>query len=177
MKISEAKELFRQWTAHYFEGYEVKIANQSRTAKPTVPLVTIAFGNVKRPQAPNYELEDGELNGHYLSRLNIVVDLFTNGKPITDEGGSMVVYENTAMDELLSFCDFLNGLVTVNWCESNDLAILIDTEAQDLTDIVNDNNYQYRARQELSLYYTQDTDTRITDNVGYFTDVSITEEP
>lgn len=177
MKASEAKELFRMRAQGFFDGYEVVFANQSRTAKPAIPLVTIAFGNVKRPQAPTYTISDGEAQGHYLSRLSIVVDLFTNGKPITDEDGKIAAYENTAMDEMLAFCDFVNGMNTAEWCQANNLSVLIESDAQDLTGAVNDNNYEYRARQEMYLYFMQDTDSSVTDNVGYFSDVSITNDP
>ena len=174
MKASDAKEYFRTLAVGFFRGYEVTFAHQSRAAKPEIPLVTIAFGNVKRPNSPNYEIDGGVLKGHYLSRLSVVVDLFTNGKMISDTYGN-IAYENTAMDEMLSFVDYVNGVVAVDWCHARNMAILVDSDAQDLTGAVNDNNYEYRARQEMFLYFTQDTNWLVTDDVGYFTDVSISE--
>ena len=173
MKASEAKELFRTWTEKFFSGYEVVYTNQSRAAKPAVPLVTIAFGNAKRPPAPTYTIEDGSLEGHYQSRVSVVIDLFTNGRPITDDTG-ITAYENTALDEMLAYCDYLNGVITTQWCRKHNLAILIEKEAQDITGAVNDNNYEYRARQELYLYYMHRTDRGINET-GYFEETNISE--
>jgi hypothetical protein len=167
LKVAELRELFRQRTAEYFQGYEVVFANQSRTAKPSIPLVTLTFHNVQRPHTPLYVMKDGCPIGHYFSKIIVTIDLFTNGKPVTDNTG-LVVYENTAMDELLHFCDYLNGYVTLNWCNANNITILIEQEAQDLTGIVNDNNYEYRARQDISLYFIHKADPGV-DYSGYFT--------
>lgn len=160
MKASEAKELFRQRSKEFFKGYSVIFSKQSRTPKPNIPLVTLSPGNVKRPQAANYDIQDGESVGHYLSRLTIVVDLFTNGTPIT-ENGQIVAYENTAMDEILDFADYINSQKTVEWCLKNDVSLLIDGDAQDLTGIVNDNNYEYRSRLTVLMYFTQNTASTI----------------
>lgn len=167
MNVSELRNLFWERTAEFFTGYEVVFANQSRAAKPSVPLVTLTFHNQTRPHTPIYLIKEGEPIGHYYSKIIVTVDLFTNGKPFTDESG-MVVYENTAMDELLSFCDFLNGHVTLRWCDKNDITILIEQDAQDLTGVVNDNNYEYRARQDISLYFLHVADPGV-DQSGYFT--------
>jgi hypothetical protein len=173
MKTSEAKELFRQKTADFFNGYTVIWARQSRTPKPKVPLVMLTPGNVSRPKAANYSYVEGEPIGHYLSKIPIVVDLFTHGTPIMEEG-EVVAYDNTAMDEILCFADFINSQKTNDWCLANNIAFLTDTDAQDLTGVVNDTNYEYRARITINVYFTQDTDTTIgLENTGYFSDTSI----
>lgn len=176
MKASKAKELFRQLTESYFTGSTVIFANQSRIAKPQIPLVTILPGNVHRPQAANHVVNsDGVLIGYYLSRMTMTVDLFTNGEAIEDDSGNTAAYENTAMDEMLAFADFLNSPVCVSWCHENDVSILIESDAQDLTGIVNDNNYEYRARLEVMYSFTQETDTTIGD-MGYFDTAAVEEE-
>lgn len=171
MNVSELRELFRQRAEEFFSGYEVVFSNQSRMAKPSVPLVTITFHNLTRPHTPIYIWKDGCPVGHYYSKIIVTIDLFTNGKPVSDESG-VVVYENTAMDELLDFCDYLNGEVTLRWCCINDVTILIEQDAQDMTGVVNDNNYEYRARQDISLYFLHIADTKV-DYSGYFTRANV----
>ena len=127
MRVSQAKELFRSLTAQYFAGAEVTLSRQSRVAKPQVPLVSITPGNVNRPSMPNYEEVDGVLVGHYLSRISMQVDLFTHGLPVKDEEtGQTIAYENTAMDDMLAFMDFLNSPYAVEWCHTHDVAIAFD---------------------------------------------------
>lgn len=156
MRVSQAKELFRSLTAQYFAGAEVTLSRQSRVAKPQVPLVSITPGNVSRPAMPNYEEIDGVLVGHYLSRISMQVDLFTHGMPVKDDDtGQIIAYENTAMDDMLAFMDFLNSPYTVEWCHTNDVAIAFDGDPQDLTGLVNDNNYEYRSQLKVLFFFTQ----------------------
>ena len=81
-------------------------------------------------------------------------------------------YSNTAMDEILAFADYLNSPKCVAWCNEHDVSILIETDAQDLTGAVNDNNYEYRSRLEVLLSFTQETDTQNGD-MGYFSVIAI----
>ena len=156
MRVSRAKELFCSLTAQYFAGAEVTFTRQSRVAKPQTPLVTITPGNVKRPLAPVYKEVNGEMVGYYQSRISMQVDLFTNGLPVVnDETGQTVAYENTAMDDMLAFADFLNSQYAIEWCHSHDVAISFDGDAQDLTGLVNDNNYEFRSRLPVLFYFTQ----------------------
>jgi len=170
MRVSDAKELFRQLVKEYFTDASVIFANQSRTPKPKLDLVTMLFGNVNRPVAPNYAVIDGELAGHYLSKISADIDFFTHGTPVylaSADGASLTngtgqatayespaVFENTAMDTMLAFADFLNSEYTVEWCSKHDMSILTDGDVQDLTNIVNDTTYEYRARLPVQLYFT-----------------------
>ncbi len=156
MRVMQARELFRQLTASYFAGANVTFSNQSRVAKQKQPLIVLTTGNLSRPATPNYSTVSGVVVGNYLSRLPITVDLFSNGAPVIDqETGRTVAYEDNALDDMLSFADFLNSEHTVHWCHNHDVAIVIDGDAMTLTGLVNDNNYEYRARLSVMFYFTQ----------------------
>lgn len=93
---------------------------------------------------------------HYLSRFSITVDLFTNGSPVVDEvSGKAVAYEDNAVDDMLSFADFLNSEHTVQWSHQNDVSILIDGDVLNLTGVVNDTSYEFRSRLTVQFYFTQ----------------------
>lgn len=156
MRATEVKELFRDLTQRYFAGAWVTFSRQSRAAKPETPLVSITPGNVKRPLNPAYENAGGEMLGYYPSRIQMTVDLFTRGKAVVDdETGKTVAYENTAVDDMLAFADFLNSPHTVDWSNTHDVTLLIEGDVQDLTGLVNDNNYEFRSRLVVMLYFTQ----------------------
>lgn len=174
MKLKDAKELFRVRTEEFFPDYNVVLSRQSRAVKPELPLFLITFGNVRRALNPENTVDEGMIKDQYLARAAVTVDLFTNGVPVEDENGKTIAYENTAVNEMLSYCDFLNSVETVEWSARNGLTILTEGDAQDLTGIVNDNNYEYRSRQELFLYYTHDADTDHS-NKWYFTEAEATE--
>ena len=59
------------------------------------------------------------------------------------------------MDDILSYADYLNSHFVTEWGSLNDVAVLLDGDAQDLTGVINDNNYEYRARVNVMLYFTQ----------------------
>lgn len=173
MKLDDAKELFRLRTEAFFSEYEVVLARQSRNAKPEIPLVQITFGNVKRSLNAVENVDEGIVEGQFQARVAVTVDLFTRGRAVTE--GVYTVYENSAVDELLSYCDYMNSVETLDWAARNNLAVLTEGDAQDVTGIVNDNNYEYRARQELFLYYTHDAGTDYS-NKWYFTEAEASEE-
>ena len=156
MRVKTAKELFRQITKVYFNEANVIFAQQSRAAKPKLNLVVITPGVIRRPYMANYGASKEELIGSYETRMSIIVDYFSKGTPITDASTDAVVaYDNTAMDEMIGFANYLNSKYVTDWCYMNDVAITIDDDAQDLTGIVNDNNYEYRARLSVQFYFTQ----------------------
>lgn len=156
MRLTTVKELFRALTERYFAGANVVFAKQSRAPKLELALVTLTFGNAKRAwDSIRYEV-DGTTVAAYPSRISVVVDLFTHGAPVLDEEGKPFAYENTAMDDMLSFADFLGSQFVIDWCNRNDLSLLIEGDPQDLTGLVNDNNYEYRSRLNLWINFTQE---------------------
>lgn len=156
MRVGQANDIFRKLTADYFSRAETVFANQSRKAKPKIPLVTIKPGNVKRTTFSNSSIIGDTNISSYPSRIQYQVDLFTNGTPYVVDGQTLY-YENTAMEEIQSFIDFLNSDYVLTICRKNDVSILVEGDAQDLTGIVNDNNYEFRSRLTVLFYFTQTT--------------------
>lgn len=156
MRTGEAKELFRQLTASYFREAEVIFGRQSRTAKSALPLVSLTPGNVTRPEYPVSKFAAGWSLSFYPSQLQITVDLFTHGRPVTDHGVT-VAYEDCAVEDLLGFADFLGSQHAVEWCRKHDAAISTDGRVLDLTGAVNDSSYEYRAQMNVTFSFTQMT--------------------
>lgn len=199
MRLSEIKELIRSITKEYFEKATVVFSKESRAVKPQLPLITISTGNVKRTVYSAREWEDETLVDNYLSSFPIQFDLFTHGSPVVDdETGAIIAYENTAVDDMLSFADFLNSEYVNLIADENDIAILTDSGVIDLTGLVNDNNYEYRSQMSATVYFThkakghtsvlsEDGKFKETSSnggtaelsekeTGYFTEVDIKEE-
>ena len=154
MRVSQARELFRQLTKSYFQNATVIFTRQSRVAKPTLPLITITPGNVRRPANPVDKMVNGYLTESYQSSIPFTVDLFTHGREVIEDG-EVVGYDDSALDDMMSFADFLNSRHTIEWCHNHDVAVIIDGEAQDLTGVVNDNNYEFRSRLVVQFSFTQ----------------------
>lgn len=156
MRLSDIKELVRSITKEYFEKATVIFSKESRAVKPQLSLITITTGNVKRTIYSARDFEDEELVDNYLSSFPVQFDLFTHGAPVVDdETGSIIAYENTAVDDMLSFADFLNSEYVNLILDENDIAILTDSGVTDLTGLVNDTNYEYRSQMSATVYFTQ----------------------
>lgn len=158
MNVSKAKELFRQLVKNYFENYTVIWSHQSRTAKPNIPLVTIMLGNAKRHRSTNEVFDTEETAGFYLTRIPFTIDLFTNGKDVIDDKtGRAVAKEDTALDEMLLFANYLNSTDVTRWCSRNDVSIVLEGDVIQMTGIINDTTYEFRSRLIVNFYFTQET--------------------
>ena len=156
MRVSEAKELFRQLVKEHFGDYMVIFDKQSRQPKPDLPLVTIAPGNVKRHRSANEILDQAEREGYFHSKLPFTLDLFTNGQPVYDNGVE-VASEDTATDEMTLFANFIDSEYATLWCHNHDVSMQVEGDVQHLTGIVNDTTYEFRARLLVNFYFTQKT--------------------
>lgn len=154
MRATEAVDKVRELAATYFSGANVIYGNQSRTAKPELNLVTILGGAVRRSTHPIKTPIDCEPVNCFKCRVSVTVDLFSHGKPVVVDDIE-VAKENTAVEDLLSFVDFLDSDYALEWCNRNDLTILMEGDAQNLTGIINQTTYEYRARIQLSVYFTE----------------------
>ena len=156
MRLAQLKELLRGFFKSYFADAMVVFANQSRVPKADVPLVVLSFGNASRPLFPVNSYINGEVVNNYATSIPLTIDLFTNGAPVYNPStGQNVGYEDTAEDDLLAFADYINSDHAQAWYLNTDIAVLVDGEVQNLTGAINDNNYEYRARMNLLVYYTQ----------------------
>lgn len=155
MTFSEARKCFRDITVRYFKDANVIYANQSHSVKPTSkPLVTIAFGNIKRPLNPPTQIVDGRPVSYYPTSVTVTLNLFTHGRKIEIAKGITPAMEDTAAEDLMDFLSFLNSETAIQFCGENDIAIIIPNDVLTLSGIINDVAYEYRARAEIELRFT-----------------------
>lgn len=156
MKVSELKAAIKELTQFYFVKADVSFTKQSFKTKPAEPLVTISVGSVSRPMNPPVKIIDGRPVSFYPASVPVQIDLFTQGRRVEVKPGYTPIVENTAEDDLLGFVSFLNSEYAVNWCHARDIAILVPNTVTDLTDIINDTNYQFRAMVEVTVNFTME---------------------
>lgn len=63
--------------------------------------------------------------------------------------------QNTAVNDLLDFVNYLNSAFVVNLCHNLDIDISINGTVNDVSDYINDTRWQYRAMAEFSVGFTQ----------------------
>lgn len=117
----------------------------------------------------------------YPATMPVQIDLFTNGRQMDMGPGMTPAVENTAEDDMLAFVNYLNSPYVVNRCHELDIAIIVPRTVQDLTGLINDTNYQFRAMAEITVYFTMESAgytgslpmDEAEGETGYFTDVKI----
>ena len=154
MTVSEVRNELLRITQTYFSGATVRIGKQSFTPKPKGPLVTMTTGPVQRPLNPPTILMDGKPVSFYPATMPVQIDLYTNGKQTVLAKGTTPIIENTAEDDMLAFMSYLNSAYVIDRCREKDIAIIVPGTAQDLTGLINDTNYQFRAMAEITVYFT-----------------------
>lgn len=154
MDVKGVKEAMLELTKYYFQNATVMFGQQSHIAKQGKPLVKLYTGVVTRSLNPPTKIIDGRPVSFYPSTVPVQIDLFTMGQKKELGHGFTPVMENTAADDMLSFVNFLNSEVAIQYCHQKDIAIVVSNTVQDLTGLINDTSYEYRAMIEVMVYFT-----------------------
>lgn len=153
MTLSEARGHFLNITKKYFAGATVDYANRSSSVKPESPYVCLTPGTPVRDQFPVERIVDERLVRYYQTRLPIQVDLFTNGKEGQPDENGFVRMEDTAVEDLMDFLDYLESHYVLHWCDRIDASITVNGGVQPLSGVLTDTDFQYRAMVELTFSF------------------------
>ena len=154
MTLTELNSLLIKIIKGYFTQAQVMPANQSFVPSAKKSLVTVAVGNVKRATNPPVKVVDGIPVKFYPACAPLTINLFTGGLQKDIAPGYTPISINTAQDDMLDFADYLNSDHIIQLCHEHDIALLIPDTVQDLTGIVNDTNYRFRAMMEATVCFT-----------------------
>lgn len=152
MTLNQLKAVLYERVTAYWSGATV-VWGATDKVKPPAPLVVLRSGAVTRAIQPVTQMVGGIVFSAYPSELPVQVDLFTQGQAV--EVDDKEYYENTATSDLLDFVNFLDSPATVEWSARHDVGIALLGGAQDLSEVINDSQWQYRAMVELRLTFTQ----------------------
>lgn len=153
MTQGELKAKLNELVRTYFAGATVRWGKTKGTA-PNAPLVVLRMGTVMRKVHAVAHIADGVPFSSHPSKTTLQVDLFTAGAPRETEPGTIAANENTAANDLLAFANFLYSPHVDHWALQNDISIL-PGPVQDLTELVNDSSWSYRAMTELDIGFTE----------------------
>lgn len=148
MTYGEARRAIYAPTVKYFSGATVAIAN-SKQVKKSRPFVLMNFGPLQMTTFPNERYLDGEPCLYYPASMKLEVQLFTNGRKLSN--GAM---ENTAVGDLTDYVNFMMSHYMTVELGRKEMSILSSGPVQDVTTVINDANYEYRAMVEFTVYFT-----------------------
>lgn len=154
MGFKEMKTAMFDCATSFFGDHVV--FSEQKMAKQGAPLITLKFGNVRRKLHPvtNYIMEsDDDLTMEFQMQADMEVNLFTQGRKIGGE-----TYENTALSDLTDFVNYIESVNAIQrWSELDLTVQLMDGTLNDLSEIINETRFRYRARAVFRVYYVETT--------------------
>ena len=154
MTISELKDALYDIVKGYFAKADVAWSEQN-SVKSVNPFIRLKLGSIKRPLHFINETQNNAPSGHIASTTMLTVDLFTHGKKTTLEDGC-VIYENTALDDMADFVNYLMSPYADDQYERLNISLRPEGDIKDASAVV-DNDYSYRAMQEFVVSFVQET--------------------
>lgn len=151
MTYNDARSIIYDATVSYFANATVTMAN-TKQVKKTKPMVTMKFGALQVNTFPNEATYDGEPCDYYPASMKLEVQLFTNGHQLSNGG-----MENTAVGDLTDYVNYMTSKLMVTEFGRHDLTILTAGPVQDVSTIINDTSYEYRAMVEFDVNFTMGT--------------------
>lgn len=152
MNMSEVRDRLYDVTAMFFTGATILWSEQIAT-KPKPPYVTLKVSGINKPLHPIRDEESGAF--FYPCSTLLEVNLHTMGKPITIGKNVTGNYENTAQDDLMEFVKFLESPMVLDLLEQYNLDVQLMPPIRDLTELMNETKYRYRAMAELTISYME----------------------
>ena len=152
MDLDKAKKVLYDLTKMFFQNATVIWAEQTIT-KPKLPYVTLKMKGVQRPRFP---VTDAEQKRFYHASTILEINLYTQGEPVNVAQNAIVNYKNTAASDLNDFFLFLESEEITDQLVSNDIEVSIKTPVNDLSELLNDSSYRYRAMAEATVSFTME---------------------
>lgn len=152
LTLNQLKQAVFSHFSAYWGGAAV-VWGATNKVKPLAPLVMLQLGTVTRATQPITQMVNGIVVSAYPSEVPLQIDLFTKGNTVSTPEGSYS--ENTAESDLLDFVNYLDSTATIEWSNQNNVSVSLMSGVQDLSEVINDSRWQYRAMVEIRLAFTQ----------------------
>lgn len=164
MTVSDAQRCIYEIVKEYYGNDHVFWAGAKITRRPT-PFVTIQFTDYTRRMFPPHTMSDNDQwTAHRLISASVDINLYTKGQSVS-EGHYDVAYANTALDDLENFAAYLDSDYVTEKAQSfarnegepdtyGGMAILVDPNIKDLSALLKDSQYEYRAMCSLTVQFT-----------------------
>ena len=154
MTVGELRETIRQVVKRYFVGASVKWIDENNI-KPTGPLVTLQLQNIQRELFSIDENRQGRAVKLWHTHAMLDVNLYTPGAVGNAQPGIRPKAENTALNDMQDFINYMDSDYVYGILGPLDVTILPEGMAQDVSELVDNSKYEYRAMQEFTVDFIQ----------------------
>lgn len=151
MTVGEVKQFFYNLVSEYHPAATVVWA-KTKGVMPKPPFLSIAYGNMERTVFP---MKDEKAESYYNCSMRFEINLYTIGKPLKDEKGMVYAYENTAVEDLEEWIRFLASEAIIDRMANAGITILLDSPIHDLSELIYDMKFNYRAMAEFIVTFVE----------------------
>lgn len=155
MGIGEVKQVLYELTAKFHPNASIVWAKTKGVA-PKPPCITLGYSNLERSAFPL--LDEGGEHSYYYCSMGFEVNLYTAGREVSWKGKPMGAFENTAIEDMEEFIRFLDSEKITELTMTNEIAIQWNPPVRDLSELIGDTKYRYRAMAEFTVVFVQEAD-------------------
>lgn len=155
MTTEEAQLKVEELVRRYFAGATVRWC-ETNQVKPPYPFVALKLTDVSHFLHPD---ESGEIetSQRYYCTGRIVLNLYTCGRKGAEKPGmSAPPSRNTAVSDLQGFARYLGSDAGQDFLGEHDICLQEEGRTVDVSALLNDAKYEYRAMQEFSISFVDD---------------------
>ena len=157
MTERELRQELDKLVAEYFAQLK-EIGNivwaKTKPVQPSRTYVSLYLSGIRGPSLPNRSYVDGIVHDSYPRETTLTINLFTEGAPTSDDPNIISSNENTAVNDLMGFVNFLNSVHVDHW-RGRTGVVLKANEVKDLTSLTHGSSWAYRAYVEIKVGFTQ----------------------
>lgn len=154
MTVGELREAIREIVKRYFAGAAVKWIDENNV-RPTGPLVTLQLRNIQRERFPIVENRQGHPVKLWHTRAMLDVNLYTPGGVSAVQPGIRPRADNTAVSDMQDFVSYMDSDYVYGVLGPQDVTVLPEGPTQDVSELVDNAKYEYRAMQEFTVDFIQ----------------------
>lgn len=157
MTIEEVKECLFETVQSYFEAGTVIWSEHGNTL-PHRPYMTMKMNAAGRAAFPIEEEETNLRQRAYQCSSILEVNLYTNGKAVTEGENVTAGHINTALSGLARFSNYIESEYITDMLADKGIAISLMPPVKDLSFLENENAWLYRAMAEYSVSFVMEAD-------------------
>lgn len=117
--------------------------------KPTVPYLTL---KITQDSRSNFSHKEGDAT-ITVHQVRLEINLYTGGRSLSNSKNATTNFENTAIDDMSEFLDYLRSDFTQLEIGKLGMAFELESDIKDLSFLENDTSYRYRAMAEFLVSY------------------------
>lgn len=154
MDVNGLKTLLQSICTTFFNGTNIKWVGEG-SETPPLPLITLRLDTLNKATFPFDEVfeEDGQFIEYYNADIMLEVKAYSKGYVGDAKEGVIQSAENTAMNDLQQFADYIASLGMVEQLGKDDVSMVQEGPVRDTSIVKSGSRYEYSAMVEYKVNF------------------------